>query len=294
MEFREIDYQRESNEVVNLIRNNLNPNYSIEILKWKHLDNPFGKSASIVAIDDNKIVGVVFVMQYVFRDRLGEEIKCIRFFDACTDKDQRGKGVFKSLMNLGFELYKNKYDFSFSNPNRASLAGHLRVGFEETADDMYYKIGCFSPFFNSSKGELKKCNLLLKNTEALTKQDIFLSGNNLQFIGWRYQQDNYFVYEYLEEGAFNYIVYRIEKKNKLKAIVICDFYGDNNKINNVLSHVCRKEKTFLLYYLDNLINKNINFLFSLKQKKAVVVLKKGCFKVPDNFVISLGDLEGRL
>lgn len=294
MEFREIDYQRESNEVVSLIKNNLNPNYSIEILKWKHLETPFGKSSSVVAVDDNRIVGVVFVMRYIFRNRLGEEIKCIRFFDACTDKEQRGKGVFKSLMNLGFELYKNEYDFSFSNPNRASLAGHLRVGFEETTDNMYYKIGFFSPFFNSSKGELKKCNLFLKNTDVLTKQDIFLSGNNLQFISWRYQQDNYFVYEYIEEKTVNYIVYRIEKKNKLKAIVICDFYGDYKKINNVLAHVCKKEKTYLLYYLDNLINKNIKFLISLKQKKAVVVLKKGCFKVPENLVISLGDLEGRL
>lgn len=294
MKFREIDYQHESNEVVDLIKRNLNPNYSIDILKWKHLNNPFGKSASVVAVDHDKIVGVVFVMRYVFRDRLGEEIKCIRFFDACTEKNQRGKGVFKTLMELGFDIYKDEYDFSFSNPNKASLAGHLKVGFEESSKDLYYKFGFFSPLFRFHKGQLKKCSQLPDNIESLTKQNIFLTGNNLQFISWRYRQDNYFIYEYKEENIANYIIYRIEKRKMIKAIVICDFYGDYEKINNVLSLVCKMEKTFFLYYLDNLINKKINFLFSKKHKKAVVVFKNGQFKIPDSLVISLGDLEGRL
>jgi hypothetical protein len=294
MEFREIDYYRDSDEVVKLIRENLNSDYTMEILKWKHLENPFGPSVSFVAINQNKIVGVVFVMRYIFRNSSGEEIKCIRFFDGCTDTYQRGKGVFKSLMKLGFDYFNNDYDFSFANPNSASLPGCLKVGFEKPLENTYYKIGFLFPFFHSSKGKLKKYSLPKQSEVSLTKQDIFLAGNNLQFISWRYQQDNYFIYEYLEEKRANYIIYRIEKKNKLKVIVLCDFFGDISKLNNALIEVSKNEKIFLIYYLDNQLNRKLKTFFNIKHKKAVIVFKKNMFNIPENLIISLGDLEGRL
>src|SRR5690606_15541628 len=113
--------------VVALIQRYLNPNYSEEILTWKHLESPFGRSVGLVAVEDNKIVGVVFAALYKFQNRSKEKLTSIRFFDACTHTDHRGKGIFKNLMKLGFEAHGEEFDFSFSNPNKASLKGHLRV-----------------------------------------------------------------------------------------------------------------------------------------------------------------------
>lgn len=294
MEYRRLDYSNDLEEVVALIRRNLNPNYTEGILKWKHLESPFGKSVGLVAVEDNKIVGVVFAALYKFQNSSGEKFSSIRFFDACTEPDQRGKGIFKTLMKIGFETYQNLYDFSFSNPNKASLKGHLRVGYEEPKNKMFYRLGFLQPIFGRIDGELIQFQPKVLHQKPLAKHNYYLAGNSLGFLKWRYREGRYKIWEHQEKDQSNYIVYRIEKKKGIHTIVVCDFFGDFNKLHQVLNMVCRNEKTFLIYYLENQVNAGLKFLYSRKYKKAVVVFKNESKELPGNLVISLGDLEGRL
>jgi len=294
LEFRDLDYSKDVEEVVALIKENLQPEFTKDVLIWKHLNNPFGRSASIIAIEYGKIVAVVFYMRYNFKNKNGKKIRCIRPFDGCTDKNQRGKGIFKKIMNLCLDKYKDDYDFLLANPNSFSYPEFLKLGWVEPAQQNSYNIGLISPFGASNHKELKNLDNELVNEEILCYQDYFLVGNTLKFIKWRYQDEAYTVKQFSKNNRTNYIVYRKEKRKKINTIILCDFYGDDAMINEVIFNVCKTEKIFLIYFLDNNINKKINFIFKRNHKKALVVLKLNNFTIPDNLVVSLGDMEGRL
>lgn len=293
MKFRDIDYSQDIEKVVDLIQNNLRSNYSREILEWKHLHNPFGPSHSMVAIENEEIIGVAFYMRYNFVNDRGDVIKCLRPFDACTDFNHRGKGIFKSLITKILEKYKDDYDFLLANPNPNSYPEFLKLGWREPEIN-FYKIGVISPFFNLSKNKISRVNLETVKDDPIIHQDFFISGNSIKFLKWRYRQENYKTIKYETEKKQHYLIYRIEKKNNLNAIIVCDYYGDLKSINEVIKGVCRLEKIYIIYYLENQITNNINTFVSKSHKKAIKVFKTNNFKLPSNLVISLGDMEGRL
>ncbi len=293
MKFRDIDYHKDIDEVVSLIQNNLRPTYSRGILEWKHLHNPFGASYSIVAVENEKIVGVAFYMRYNYCNKNGDIIRCLRPFDACTDMNHRGKGVFKSLMVRILEKYKNDYDILLANPNTNSYPEFLKLGWIELKTE-YYHIGIVLPFSKSVSSNLSKVSLEDGNNDLVISQDYFLTGNSLEFLKWRYLQENYKIVKLENQGSYHYLVYRIELKNGLKAIIVCDYIGDDLKINEIIRGVCKVEKIFLIYYLENQITDKIKTILHMRHKKAIKVFKTNNFKLPSNMVISLGDMEGRL
>ncbi len=294
MEFRDLDCKKDVKEVVVLIRKNLQPQFTEETLIWKHVNNPFGRSASKVAVENGKIVGVVFSMRYNFLNNKGELIKGIRTFDGCTDKSQRGKGIFKKLMKSCVDTYNGDYDFLMANPNTASFPEHIKLGYVEPGQKYFYKFGLVSPFGSANKKALKDVETEKDDEGILCYQDYYLVGNTLEFITWRYQDKAYTIKQYSKKNRTNYIIYRKEKIKKINAIILCDFYGDDAMINEVLSGVCKTEKVYFVYFLDNKITANINFFLRKKNKKALIVMKLNNFEIPENLVVSLGDLEGRL
>ena len=117
--YRDLDYSKDIAEVVNLINDNLDPDYTRDSLLWKHFHNPFGRSISMVALDSERIVAVVFYMRYNFQNNKGKIIRTIRPLDVCTDKTQRGKGLFKILLEKCLNKHQD-YDILFSTPNKKS------------------------------------------------------------------------------------------------------------------------------------------------------------------------------
>ena len=53
-------------------------------------------------------------------------IKGARPVDGCTDKNYRGKGIFKKLMNYCLNEYHYEYDFLFANPNKFSYPEFMK------------------------------------------------------------------------------------------------------------------------------------------------------------------------
>lgn len=294
MEFRALDYSKDVQEVVALIKENLQPEYTEEFFLWKHVNNPFGKSISMVAIEDDKVVGVVFYMRYNLYRRDGSSIKCIRPFDACTDHKLRGKGIFKKLMVECLNKYSNDYELLLANPNKNSYSEFIKLGWKEPNHEYHYKIGIISPFFSSKEGQSLNTDFEESSDSILNYQNYAVVGNNLQFVKWRYQDDVYKIKEFANSGRKSYIIYRIDTLKGLKCIILCDYYGDAEVVNKVIKQVCKLEKLYFVYYLSNKITDNIHFLYTIKHRKAIIVYKENNFQMPSDLVISLGDLEGRL
>lgn len=294
LKFRDLDYSKDVREVVALIKKNLQPEYTEEFLLWKHVNNPFGKSISMVATEDDRIVGVVFYMRYNLNRRDGSSIKCIRPFDACTDQKLRGKGIFKKLMVECLNKYSKDYELLLANPNKNSYSEFIKLGWKEPIHEYHYKIGVVSPFFSSKEGKLLKKDFEESSDSILNHQNYAVVGNNLQFLKWRYKDDVYKIREYSNSSRKSYVIYRIDTLKGLKCIILCDFYGDAAVFNNVIKQVSKLERLYFVYYLSNKITENIHFIKTIKHRRAIIVYKENNFQIPSDLVISLGDLEGRL
>lgn len=96
--------------------------------RWKHLQNPFGESAVLLAFHDEKLVGLRAFMRWDWQK--GEQrYQCLRAVDTATHPDYRGRGLFKTLtLQLLEEMKKEGFDFIFNTPNEKSMPGYLKMG----------------------------------------------------------------------------------------------------------------------------------------------------------------------
>ena len=98
-----------------------------ELFRWKHLQNPFGRSILIVAVANDQIIGLRALMRWRFvaGDR---NIEAVRAVDTATHPDYQGRGVFSELTRTALEQARIRADLVFNTPNEKSLAGYLKMG----------------------------------------------------------------------------------------------------------------------------------------------------------------------
>ena len=95
--------------------------------RWKHLENPFGRSFMLVAEAEGRIVGLRAFMRWEFlaRDR---RFRAVRAVDTATHPDHQGKGIFSRLTLEALDGLRDRADFVFNTPNEKSLPGYLKMG----------------------------------------------------------------------------------------------------------------------------------------------------------------------
>lgn len=96
--------------------------------RWKHLENPFGRSFAWVAESDGQLAGFRTFMRWRFVGPDGT-VEAVRAVDTATDPDHRGAGVFRRLTEHGLEqLEAAGVDLVFNTPNDQSRPGYLKMG----------------------------------------------------------------------------------------------------------------------------------------------------------------------
>lgn len=67
------------------------------VWRYKHLDNPFGKSLILVAVENCKIIGIRALMKWKWQ--LGNTVfSALRAVDTATHPAHQGKGIFKNSL----------------------------------------------------------------------------------------------------------------------------------------------------------------------------------------------------
>jgi GNAT superfamily N-acetyltransferase len=98
--------------------------------RWKHEENPFGRSFGWAATDRGRLVGVRLLMRWRFRWS-GEPVDAVRAVDTVTHEDYRGRGIFSALTRCGLDaLAEAGIAFVFNTPNDQSRPGYLKLGWE--------------------------------------------------------------------------------------------------------------------------------------------------------------------
>lgn len=100
---------------------------SPEFFRWKHQDNPFGRSFILVAESEDRIVGVRALMRWQFVTN-GALVRAVRAVDTATHPDWQGRGLFTRLTSEAVDRLRTDTDFIFNTPNQKSLPGYLKMG----------------------------------------------------------------------------------------------------------------------------------------------------------------------
>lgn len=102
---------------------------SPEFFRWKHLENPFGRSLMLVADEGDRIIGLRALMRWRFvaGDRV---ISAARPVDTATHPDAQGRGVFSRLTKEGLSALGGSASVLFNTPNEKSLPGYLKMGWK--------------------------------------------------------------------------------------------------------------------------------------------------------------------
>ena len=69
-------------QVLDLMRSSLGETpvlmRTTELFRWKHVDNPFGRSIALVAVEGDQIVGLRTFMRWELQTASGERFRCVR------------------------------------------------------------------------------------------------------------------------------------------------------------------------------------------------------------------------
>jgi GNAT superfamily N-acetyltransferase len=99
-----------------------------DLFRWKHLDNPFGRSVMLVAEDDSRVIGLRAFMRWQFTGADGQ-VPAVRAVDTATHPDYQGQGIFSRLTREALALLPEEgVSLLFNTPNAKSGPGYLKLG----------------------------------------------------------------------------------------------------------------------------------------------------------------------
>lgn len=197
MEIRE-GTEQEIPEILKVLKASLGESSSKktkEVWRFKHIDNPFGKSLVLLAVEKGEIIGVRAFMRWKWQQEK-KVFSAYRAVDTATHPNHRGKGVFKKLTLRALEICKERGDhFVFNTPNSQSRPGYIKMGWDEV-DKIKISLRPVNPLnWKSSKlpttyphdlsGISESSFLLEQNERKKAKQKLF-TPKNLEYLKWRY------------------------------------------------------------------------------------------------------------
>jgi GNAT superfamily N-acetyltransferase len=100
-----------------------------EYFRWKHQENPFGRSYMLLAEADGRIVGLRAFMRWRFQSG-NRVVRAVRAVDTATHPDYQGRGIFSRLTREAVEELRDQADLIFNTPNEKSLPGYLKMGWQ--------------------------------------------------------------------------------------------------------------------------------------------------------------------
>jgi len=122
---------KDETEVLQLLRSSLGGGPAgvrpASFFRWKHLENPFGRSFMLVAESGGSIIGLRAFLRWTF-EADGETFRAVRAVDTATHPAYQGLGIFSKLTTQAIDMLGGDADFVFNTPNDKSLPGYLKMG----------------------------------------------------------------------------------------------------------------------------------------------------------------------
>jgi GNAT superfamily N-acetyltransferase len=274
--------------------------------RWKHYQNPFGPSISLVAVSTNgKIIGLRTFMRWRFQ-AANTMVNAVRAVDTVTHPEYRRYGVFSALTRQAVEqVKKNGIDLIFNTPNNQVLPGYLKLGWHYvslvkplvkvlnyprfayklmrsrgksrasgplSAEQVFkQKIPSMAEFL-SHEGAIEQ---LLRSQKQNRNERLF-TDQSLGYLKWRYSEHPYIDYKviYLEKNGVlsGCLILRPSTRFGLKEIVINELLLPGSD-KSMASSLMKELKRF----------SNADYIIAYFHKDSFqrhVLQKHGFFQVP--------------
>lgn len=222
-------------EIVDLLKVSLGEGLmpkSEQYWRWKHIENPFGKSPVLLAREDGKLVGVRAFMRWQWTD--GKEIyKAVRAVDTATHPDFQGKGIFKKLtLGLVDSCKEEGVHFVFNTPNTQSRPGYLKMQWHDAGRlpirfrvvNPLHKFFARPVLFKPFKHWFVEDRVKLSLQDQVTEHTKLHTRYSEDYLLWRYGTvpvAEYFVFN--DEN--NTIIYRLKKNSWGTELRITDWFN---------------------------------------------------------------------
>lgn len=199
-----------------------------EFWKWKHLENPFGKSPVLVLEQNGNIVGVRAFLKWKYFFE-GETILAGRAVDTAIHPNFQGKGLFTKLTKkLLDQVQKDDFQFIFNSPNSQSLPGYLKMGWE-TWGRLPLKIH-WNPFPKKrktpSQQDWKVLGPLIHKLENSQENDSSIQTKLVHgYINWRYESCPIVDYYWVSDQNTYLLIYRLKEGQIGTEFRIVDFFN---------------------------------------------------------------------
>ena len=272
MEIREAN-ETDISEIVKVLKASLGEDQielSEKVWQYKHTDNPFGKSIVLIAVENEKIIGVRAFMRWEW-EYASKKYKALRAVDTATHPEHQGKGIFKKLTLKAVDLAKlNNDNFIFNTPNDQSRPGYLKMGWKQVGK-VYVGLKPSLSFLNPRKSQqaysIKKnisqteievlCTNWNKTLEA--KSGLF-TPKSAEMLRWRYEENPLQSYEVIA-GKGYYLAAYIKKRGRFKEFRISEYIYDQNlldkkELNKIIKKIISKFSCHLISFSPSLLDLN--------------------------------------
>lgn len=308
-------YKTDIPEIVQILKLSLGVTdfpVSEEVWNFKHLINPFGESLVLLALEDEKIIGVRAFMKWQWQTKQ-KTFTAYRAVDTATHPEHRGKGIFKKLTLKAVDIAKEDGDnFIFNTPNEASRPGYLKMGWEPAGKirvglrpsmNSFWKADNKSKKYQverkvSSEGIKELCKAW--NEKVAGKGKIF-TPKNPNYLSWRYEKNPLQEYEvFIDHDLYMAGYIKLRKGLRELRLSECIFHPNaqtNKKIKKIINLWSSRFGVHVISFSPELLD--LGFLVIKGNFGPILTVKElnldddANVKVFDveNWAYSLGDLE---
>lgn len=207
---------------------------SEEVWRYKHLENPFGKSIVLLALENEQIIGVRAFMRWKWQK--GEKLySALRAVDTATHPAHQGKGIFKKLTLQAVDIAKKEgVHFIFNTPNEKSRPGYLKMGWEQVGKIAVGLTPSLNFLNSQSKrpinlkeiGDEEIQNLCVTWNENQKGVSHFFTPKSAAYLNWRYELNPLQEYSVLATKGL-YMAAYIKKRYGLQELRIVEGISTN-------------------------------------------------------------------
>ena len=300
-----------------------------EYWRWKHERNPFGRSFTLLAEADGRLVGVRAFMRWEFECD-GRIVRAAKPVDSVTHPDYQRRGIFSQLTLAACEIARDEgTEFLFNTPNSKSKPGYLKLGWQEVGELPVYArvLRPVAAGVNTLRWKLQSHNDL-SDKSFFSKQPmsareivrdrrfedlvaarqcspgVMETVRNLRFLRWRYCEHphiEYFTEQVERNGRLDGVLfYRMNFRGGNRELMIDDFLIRPEASGNVLKSLMRQLRATVNceYWVAHAGNRSSLFdstpLWRVPRKKVTLTARSCVGEAPEigKWSLCFGDIEG--
>ena len=299
-------------EIVSVLKASLGEDQielSEKVWRFKHINNPFGKSIVFIALENEQIIGVRAFMRWEWQCA-SNKYKALRAVDTATHPEHQGKGIFKKLTLKAVDFaISNNDSFIFNTPNEQSRPGYIKMGWKKVGKvyvglkpsfsflRMTKNSGIYNIEKQSSRAQLEE--LCQQWNKKLAEKDGFFTPKSAEMIKWRYEENPLQSYE-VNSGNGYYLAAYVKTRGKFKEFRIAEYIYDENvvtkkELKKIIKKIITKFGCHIISFSPNLLQLsgrkgNLGPVLTFNALNLENKEKEHFLKIK-NWNNSLGDLE---